>query len=119
MSRSLAPGQSPEATATPPPVAPPPDTVLVVDDEPDARASLAWLLRHDGLRVLEAGTAAEALVQAAAGPDVVILDVVLPDGDGFDVCRRLKAAPHAPPVLMLSGRAVGSGEMRMVGGSAQ
>ncbi|MDB5311097.1 MAG: sensor histidine kinase [Gemmataceae bacterium] len=84
-------------------------TVLAVDDNEDARTSLAWLLQANGFRVLEAGTAQEALRLARHRPDLVVLDVVLPDRDGFEVCRLLKADPDTAhtPVLMVSGYAVG------------
>ncbi len=85
-----------------------PPTVLHVDDNADARESLSFLLGHHGFQVWEAGTAREAFALAARGPDLVLLDVHLPDGSGIDVCRRLKADPvtGGTPVLLLSGLAV-------------
>ncbi len=84
-----------------------PTTVLVVDDDPATRTGLAGVLRDAGFAVREAGTGAEAL-RAAVGeqPDLVLLDVGLPDDDGYAVCRRLKADPAtaAVPVLLLSAR---------------
>jgi two-component system, cell cycle sensor histidine kinase and response regulator CckA len=86
-----------------------PGTILNVDDEPLNRSALTHLLREAGFRVQEAGTVAEALRLAADKPDLVLLDVHLPDGDGFDVCRRLKDDPAtaAIPVVFLSATAVG------------
>src|SRR6266536_3218975 len=83
-------------------------TVLNVDDNEDARVSLSWLLKNQGYEVWEAATGHDALRLARGRPDLVVLDVVLPDQDGFEVCRRLKADPAtAPtPILMLSGHAV-------------
>jgi two-component system cell cycle sensor histidine kinase/response regulator CckA len=87
-----------------------PATVLNVDDDPAGRAALSALLRHAGLEVREASSGEEALRLASEHPDLILLDVRLPDRDGRDVCRRLKADPAtAPiPVLMLSGLAVRS-----------
>ena len=76
--------------------------VLVVDDEPQILRALQMKLRSEGYEVDTAGTAAEALASAAARvPEAVILDVLLPDGSGTDVCRELREWSGAP-VLMLS-----------------
>lgn len=78
--------------------------VLCVDDNHDGRQSLALMLGLSGYQTREAATGAAAL-QAVAGADVVILDVRLPDLDGFEVCRRIKADPRTAnvPVILLSG----------------
>ncbi len=83
-------------------------TVLIVDDDDEGRVTLGWVLQAHGFAVREAPTAAHALRSVREGPDLVVLDVVLPDQNGFEVCRRIKADPvtAATPVLMLSGRAV-------------
>jgi two-component system KDP operon response regulator KdpE len=75
--------------------------VLVVDDEPQFLRALVTNLRGAGYEVETAATAAEAL--AAAGlrpPDAVILDLLLPDGSGTDVCRELRTWSDAPIVLI-------------------
>ena len=75
--------------------------VLVVDDEPQFLRALATNLRGAGYDVETAATGAEAL--AAAGlrpPDAVILDLLLPDGSGIDVCRELRTWSDAPIVLV-------------------
>jgi DNA-binding NtrC family response regulator len=78
-------------------------TVLVVDDETLIRWSLAERLRADGHHVLEAGTAAEALAQAAdAGVDLVLLDYKLPDEDGVTVLKRLREIDPDVLVIMLT-----------------
>jgi two-component system, OmpR family, response regulator len=65
--------------------------LLVVDDEPTVRELLCSALRHVGFTVAAAGTGQEALDGArAAPPDLVLLDVMLPDMDGFEVIRRLR-----------------------------
>lgn len=80
-------------------------TALVVDDEPEIRALLAAYLARDGFVVREAGTGAEALRQAALDPtpDVVLLDIGLPDLDGIEVLRRLRREQDLP-VVMVSAR---------------
>jgi two-component system, OmpR family, KDP operon response regulator KdpE len=76
--------------------------VLVVDDEPQILRALQMKLSSEGYEVDTADTAASALAAAAARvPEAVILDVLLPDGRGTDVCRELRAW-SAAPVLMLS-----------------
>jgi len=76
--------------------------VLVVDDAPQILRALQMKLRSEGYEVETAATAAEALAAAAArAPEAVILDVLLPDGRGTDVCRQLRQW-SAAPVLMLS-----------------
>jgi PAS domain S-box-containing protein len=78
--------------------------VLVVDDTEATRYLTAHALRLAGMEVLEASTGQEGLEKAALSPDVVVLDVRLPDMSGFEVCRRLKENPvtAAIPVLYIS-----------------
>src|SRR5688500_14108505 len=87
-------------------------TILHVDDDSSNRESLLWVLEGEGYRVWQAPTGAEALRQARQGPDLVLLDVRLPDLDGFEVCRTLKADPATAdiPVLHLSAHHVTSAE---------
>jgi len=76
--------------------------VLVVDDEPQILRALQTNLRGAGYEVTTASTAQEALSAAAMRPpDAVILDLVLPDGSGTEVCRELRSWSSAP-VLVLS-----------------
>jgi two-component system, OmpR family, KDP operon response regulator KdpE len=76
--------------------------VLVVDDEPEILRALQTNLRAAGYEVEAAACAREALDKAAARPpDAVILDLVLPDGSGTDVCRELRRWSRAP-ILVLS-----------------
>ena len=82
--------------------------VLVVEDDPAQRAALAeWLAAEGGFAVEEAGTAAEAEARLtepdAPGCDAVLLDLGLPDGDGCDLCLRLRRRGLAVPVVMLTG----------------
>jgi len=77
--------------------------ILAVDDNPAALYATSRVLRSAGYEVIEATTGAVALA-AAADADLVVLDVNLPDMDGFEVCRRLRARPDTSqlPVLHLS-----------------
>jgi PAS domain S-box-containing protein len=78
--------------------------ILVVDDNPATLYATSRVLRSVGWEVVEAETGGDALVHAAAGVDLVVLDVNLPDFDGFEVCRRLRALPATSrlPVIHLS-----------------
>ena len=79
--------------------------VLVVDDEENIRYLLVTALRHAELDVAEAATGREALDAAKDfRPDVLLLDVMLPDLDGFEVCRRLRSDGSAAPVIFLTAR---------------
>jgi two-component system KDP operon response regulator KdpE len=78
--------------------------VLIVEDEPQMRRFLRPALESQGYRVLEATTAAEGLVNASSyNPDLVLLDLGLPDADGVDVTRRLREWCGAP-ILVISAR---------------
>jgi DNA-binding NarL/FixJ family response regulator len=81
-------------------------TVLIVDDHPSFRATARLLLEADGFVVVgDAANGAEALAQAVAlKPDVVLLDVNLPDIDGFDVAARLTVDDESPRVVLVSSR---------------
>jgi two-component system, OmpR family, response regulator len=79
--------------------------VLVVDDEPNISALLSATLRLIDFDVRSAGGGKEALTAAAEfDPDLVVLDVMLPDLDGFQVAQRLRAAGRPVPVLFLTAR---------------
>jgi two-component system KDP operon response regulator KdpE len=76
--------------------------VLICDDEPHIVRALKVILREAGFRPVTAGSVAEALdVAAREHPDAAILDLVLPDGDGLDVCRSLRTW-SAMPIVILS-----------------
>jgi two-component system KDP operon response regulator KdpE len=75
--------------------------VLVVDDEPQILRALGTTLRGAGYEVETAATAETALAVAAASPpEAVILDLVLPDGSGTDVCRELRTWSEAPVIIL-------------------
>lgn len=79
-------------------------TVLVVDDESDIRASLRGVLNDEGLRVLEAEDGRHALTLVRRErPELVLLDVWMPEVDGIELLRRLQEEPQRPQVIMISG----------------
>lgn len=84
-----------------------PRSVLVVDDDAGFRAIAARMLRARGHAVVgEAGTVAEALEQIEAlRPEAALVDVGLPDGDGFDLAQRVAALPWRPRVVVISSDA--------------
>ena len=81
-----------------------PPTVLIVDDDADARTLLESFARAEGLAPLLAGDGLEALrLLEERRPDVILLDAVMPGMDGFETCRRIKAidgAAHVPVIFM-------------------
>ena len=78
--------------------------VVLIEDEPQIRRFLRTTLGSQGYRLFEAGTGADGLVEAASRqPDVVIVDLGLPDMDGIDVIRRLREWTNVP-VIVLSAR---------------
>ena len=80
------------------------ETILVVDDEREIADLVAVYLQNEGYRVQLCGTAAEALASLEADkPDLAILDVMLPDMDGFSLCRSIRQQ-HLFPIVMLTAR---------------
>lgn len=78
--------------------------VLVVEDEPGLRSYLVPLLEREGFAVEAVGTGGDALASVRdRRPDVVLLDVGLPDLSGLDVCREIRRLPDYVPVVMLTG----------------
>ena len=79
--------------------------MLIVDDEENLRSMLAAALRHHGFEVSSVADGRSALdAVGTLQPDLVLLDVMLPDLDGFEVCRRLRAGGNRTPVLFLTAR---------------
>jgi DNA-binding response OmpR family regulator len=79
--------------------------ILIVEDEADVLMGLEDLLRAKGHEVLSATTGPEGLTKAvAAAPDLILLDVMLPGLSGFEVLRKLRAAGHVTPVILLTAR---------------
>ena len=93
-------------------------TILVIDDEPQIRKFLRISLVSQGYTVLEAATGADGLSQAALGrPDVLVLDLGLPDMDGQQVLREFREWSNAP-VLVLSVRAIEAQKVQALDGGA-
>jgi two-component system OmpR family response regulator len=81
------------------------ETLLLVDDEENLRSMLQAALRHVGFEVHPVASGREALdAVAAVRPDLIVLDVMLPDLDGFEVCNRLRREGSRVPVLFLTAR---------------
>ena len=75
--------------------------ILVVDDEPAIRESLAFALTRDGFSIVEAASLRDARVRAAE-VDLVLLDLVLPDGNGLDFLRSLRSKSDVPVIVLTS-----------------
>ena len=81
--------------------------VLVVDDEPNIVMSLRFLMEREGLEVEVAPTGEAALQALERAPaDLVLLDVMMPEIDGFEVCQRIRAHPAwaGTPIIMLTAK---------------
>ena len=79
-------------------------TILLVEDEESITTPLAEALERDGFRAEVAHTVADGLARGrAVRPDLVLLDLMLPDGSGLDVCRELRASSNVP-IIILSAR---------------
>ena len=79
-------------------------TVLIVDDDAPSRTVLSIVCGSRGHAVIEAASGADALVAATTrGPDLILLDVSLPDMSGLEVCHRIREAGLTTPVVILSG----------------
>jgi len=82
------------------------ERILIVDDESSARVALATLLRREGYEVSHASDGPSALAECASfRPDIILLDILMPGMDGFEVCRRIKATPETrlTPVVLVTG----------------
>ena len=87
--------------------------VLVVDDEPNIRELVEVALKFHGCAVAVSASGKDALHQAEVyQPDLMILDVMLPDMDGFEVCRMLRADGNDVPVIFLTARDTTSDTIR-------
>lgn len=82
--------------------------ILIVEDDPDARKVLSLILKLDGFEMSTASGGQEAVQMLQAEvPDLVLLDMMMPVMDGYEVCRWMRANPATAhvPVVMLSGKA--------------
>jgi len=78
--------------------------ILIVDDEAAITDALAVLFEKAGYRALIAHSGAEALARLAERPHLLVLDVMMPDLDGYEVCRRARARADYIPILMLTAK---------------
>jgi putative two-component system response regulator len=82
------------------------EKILIVDDESGARAALEFLLRREGFEVRDAPDGPTAIQECATfRPDLILLDIMMPGMDGFEVCRHIKATPETrlTPVVLITG----------------
>ena len=82
-----------------------PPLILVVDDEPHITQLASMYLEREGYRVHSVGDGETALAAVDShAPDAIVLDIMLPELDGMEVCRRLRAADNPVPIIMLTAR---------------
>jgi putative two-component system response regulator len=82
------------------------EKILIVDDESGARTALEFLLRREGFEVRDAADGPSAIQECATfRPDLILLDIMMPGMDGFEVCRHIKATPETrlTPVVLITG----------------
>ena len=82
--------------------------ILIIEDDPATSRLVDYSLRHEGYQVIKASNGLEGVRKALSeSPDLVILDVMLPGMDGFEICHRLKSEPATAqlPILMFSAKA--------------
>ena len=92
------------------------NTILIVDDDPGARDTIEALLYYEGYHLNFASSGPEALVKAAdLTPDLILLDVMMPGMDGFEVCRRLRSTPLLAEVPIIMVTALGEQNSRIQG----
>ncbi len=91
-------------------------SVLIVDDHEDFRAAARSLIELEGFEVVgEAADVVGALAEVAAlRPDIVLLDIQLPDGDGFSAAEQLAMLPDPPKVVLVSSRDAASYGPRLI-----
>lgn len=90
-----------------------PKTILVVDDEPHIVLGLQDALEFEGFRVVTAATGTEAVERyRAERPDAVLLDLMLPDQNGYQVCQQIRLSDPRIPVIMLTARAQEADKIR-------
>lgn len=101
-----------------------PDTILAVDDNEIHCYAMVRMLKHAGFKVMHAGTGTQALLMVMEHkPDAVLLDINLPDVNGFEVCRRIKAesdTQHIPVIFHTASSATAGAKTHaeLVGASA-
>jgi two-component system cell cycle response regulator DivK len=98
-----------------------PRRILAVDDQEDNRRILRDLLTAAGMEVIEAATGGDAVARAEADrPDLILMDIQLPDIDGYEATRRIKANPalRAIPLIVVTSYALSGDETKAVAAGA-
>ncbi|RLC81098.1 MAG: response regulator receiver protein, partial [Chloroflexi bacterium] len=83
--------------------------ILIVDDDPKAVKLMGYILHKEGYEIIPALSGKEALeILRKEKPDLIILDIMMPEMDGYEVCRRIRANPDTAkvPVIMLTAKAM-------------
>lgn len=78
--------------------------ILIVDDEPTITSALNYYFVQAGYETAVAHSGHEALEKLTLNPSLVVLDIMLPDIDGFQICRHIRQQPHYTPILMLTAK---------------
>ena len=90
--------------------------ILIVDDDPNIRSLYRMVLQHAGLQVTEAASGPQALsLIDQEPPALVLLDIMMPEMDGYEVCRRLRAKPQTAQLLVLMFSVRGTTADRRIG----
>jgi len=90
-----------------------PKTVLVIEDEPDMVRGLRDAMEFEGLTVMSAATGQEGIEQARkTAPELIILDLMLPDTNGYQVCEQIRSFNKQVPIIMLTARSQESDKIR-------
>lgn len=80
-------------------------TILVAEDDPVTREAIAACLKAEGFHVIETGNGQEAIaLWRSETPDLICLDIMMPEVDGYEVCRKIRAANDRVPILFLSAK---------------
>ena len=90
------------------------ETILIVDDEPDILSMLSDFFLYNGYSTMTAACGAEALKKAEMQPDLILLDINLPDMDGLEICSRIRAHISCP-ILFLTARVEDSDKVKGFG----
>ncbi len=80
------------------------DCILIVDDEPTITSALRYQFIQAGYKTILAHSGHEALEKLSLNPDLVILDIMLPDMDGYAICKQIRKRPQYIPILMLTAK---------------
>ena len=77
-------------------------TVLIVDDEKDIRNIISYNLEKQGLKCITANNGGDALKKLSDSPDLIILDIMMPSKDGYEVCRTIREQGNTVPIIFLT-----------------